>query len=108
LVPLLYPRDKTAVKQWRYAESPPPMKPKAVWSARKVMTSVFWGAKGILLIDYLPTGQTITGQYYSNHLDQMQEKIHETKARYFKEKSHLCRTTPACTQMLLPWQISMN
>ena len=62
----------------------------------------------ILLIDYLPTGQTIAGQYYTSLLDQVEEKIHNTKAQFVKEKSHLCRTTPALTQVLLPWQKSMN
>ena len=41
------------------------------------MVSVFWNTKDILLIDYFPTGQTITGQYYANALDQLQEKIGE-------------------------------
>ncbi|XP_014293834.1 histone-lysine N-methyltransferase SETMAR-like [Halyomorpha halys] len=41
------------------------------------MASVFWDAKGTLLIDYLPTGQTIKGQYYVNLLDQLQEMIRE-------------------------------
>jgi Transposase. len=77
---------KTAVRQWKYVESPPPKKPKTVWSARKVMVSAFWDVKGILLIDYLPTGQTITGQYYENLLDQIQERIHKKKARFVKEK----------------------
>ena len=70
--PLLYPRNKTAVKQWKYAESSPPKKPKAVRLVGKVMASVFWDAKGILLIDYLPSSQTIMGQYYANLLDQLQ------------------------------------
>jgi Transposase. len=108
LGPLLYLREKTAVKQWKYAESLPPKKPKAVWSARKVMASVFWDAKGILLIDYPPSGQTNTGQYYVNRLDQIQEKIREKRARFGRERSHLARITPTCTQVLLPWQKSMN
>ncbi|KAA5654816.1 hypothetical protein F3G64_35925, partial [Pseudomonas aeruginosa] len=33
----------------------------AVKSARKVMASVFWDTDGILMIDYLPKGQTING-----------------------------------------------
>lgn len=65
------PETKQQSKQWKHADSPPPKKAKAVRSAGKVMASVFWDAKGILLIDYLPTGQTITGQYYANLLDQL-------------------------------------
>ncbi|XP_014274434.1 histone-lysine N-methyltransferase SETMAR-like [Halyomorpha halys] len=50
------------------------------------MASVFWDAKGILLIDYLPTGQTITGQYYTNLLDQLQEKICEKRPGLARKK----------------------
>lgn len=53
----------------------------------KVKVSVFWDAKGILLIDYLTTSQIITGQYYANLLDQLQQKIREKKARFNKEES---------------------
>ena len=80
---------KQQSKQWKYAESPPPKKRKAVRSAAKVMASVFWDVKGILLIDYLPTGQSIMGQYYANLLDQLQENICEKNARFGKGKSHL-------------------
>ena len=58
------PETKQQSKQWKHVDSPPPKKAKAIQSAGKVMASVFWDEKGILLIDYLPTGQTITGQYY--------------------------------------------
>ncbi|XP_066994420.2 histone-lysine N-methyltransferase SETMAR [Anabrus simplex] len=80
------PETKQQSKQWKHADSPPPKKAKAVRSAGKVMASVFWDAKGILLIDYLPTGQTITGQYYANLLDQLQEKIRETRPGLARKK----------------------
>ena len=37
-------------------------------SAGKVMASVFWDAKGILFVDYLPKGQTINGEYNASLL----------------------------------------
>jgi hypothetical protein len=33
-------------------------------SAGKVLASIFWDQDGILLIDYLPNGQTISAEYY--------------------------------------------
>ena len=54
-----------------------PKKTKSIASAGKVMASVFWDAKGILLIDYFEKGRTITGEYYSNLLDQLDIKIRE-------------------------------
>jgi hypothetical protein len=43
-------------------------KTKSVPSAEKAMASVFWDAEGILFIDYIEKGKTITGEYYSHLL----------------------------------------
>jgi hypothetical protein len=43
-------------------------------STGKVLTSIFWDQDGILLIDYLPKGQTINAEYYSSPLVQLKEK----------------------------------
>jgi hypothetical protein len=42
------------------------------------MASVFWDAEGILCIDYLEKGKT-TGEYYSNLLTRLDEKIREKR-----------------------------
>jgi hypothetical protein len=47
---------------------------RSVPSAGKVMASVFWDAEGILFIDYLAKGKTITGEYYSNLLTRLDGK----------------------------------
>jgi histone-lysine N-methyltransferase SETMAR len=51
------------------------------------MASVFWDAEGILFIDYLEKGKTITGEYYSSLLTKLRlhEKIRE-KRPGFKKK----------------------
>jgi hypothetical protein len=43
------------------------------------MASEFWNAEGILFIDYLEKGKTITGEYYSNLSTRLDEKIHEKR-----------------------------
>jgi hypothetical protein len=43
------------------------------------MASVFWNAEGILFIDYLEKGKTITGEYYSNLLTRLDKNIFEKK-----------------------------
>jgi len=40
-------------------------------SAGKVIASISWYQDGILLIDYLPKGQTINAEYYSSLLVQL-------------------------------------
>jgi histone-lysine N-methyltransferase SETMAR len=62
------PESKQQSKQWTEAGCSAPKKTRSVPSARKVMASVFWDAEGILFIDYLEKGKTITREYYSNLL----------------------------------------
>jgi len=69
------PETKIQSKQWKHPESPAPKKAKSVPSAGKVMASVFWDSKGILLIDYLEKGQTINGRYYADLLRQLRVAI---------------------------------
>jgi histone-lysine N-methyltransferase SETMAR len=59
------PESKQQSKQWREAGCSEPKKTRSIPSAGKVMASVFWDAEGILFIDYLEKGKTITGKYYS-------------------------------------------
>ena len=46
-------------------------------SAGKVMATVFWEAKGVIMLDFLPKRSTISGVYYANLLDQLRTAIHE-------------------------------
>lgn len=80
------PETKEQSKQWKHSGSPPPKKAKTCVSAGKVMASVFWDYKGIIFIDYLPKGQTVTGQYYANLLDKLAEKIREKRPGLAKKK----------------------
>jgi hypothetical protein len=59
------------------------------------MASVFWNAEGILFIDYLEKGKTITGEFYSNLLTRLDEKF-VRKTRFAKEKNHL--SSGQCTR----------
>jgi transposase len=43
------------------------------------MASVFWDAEGILFIDYLEKGKTITGEYYYSLLTRLYERIREKR-----------------------------
>jgi len=46
-------------------------------SAGKVLTSIFWDQDSILLIHYLPKGQTINAEYYSSLLVQLKNILKE-------------------------------
>jgi len=63
----------------RHSDSPRPKKFRVQKSAGKVLTSIFWGQDGILLIDYLPEGQTINAEYYSSLLLQLKGILKEKR-----------------------------
>ena len=66
-------------RQWVGPGSPRLKKLKTQPSAGKVMATVFWDAKGIIMLDFLPKRSTITGVYYANLLDQLRTAIREKR-----------------------------
>jgi len=48
-------------------------------SAGKFLASIFWDPEGILLIYYLPKGQTINVEYYSSLLVQLKDILREKR-----------------------------
>jgi len=48
-------------------------------SAGNVLASIFWDQNGIVLIDYLPKGQTINVEYYSSLLVQLKDILKEKR-----------------------------
>ena len=66
-------------RQWVGSWSPRPKKFKTQPSAGKVMATVFWDAKGVIMLDFLPKRSTITGVYYANLLDQLRTAIREKR-----------------------------
>ena len=65
------PENKAQSRQWVGPGSPRPKKFRTKPSANKVMATVFWDAKGVIMLDFLPKRSTITGVYYANLLDQL-------------------------------------
>jgi len=60
------PESKMQSMAWKHVSSPPPRKFPVVATPHKVMATVFWDAEGIVLIDYLEHGSTITEIYYAD------------------------------------------
>ena len=69
------PESKQESREWRQVGSPPPLKPKSEPSTKKQMATVFWDREGILLIKWLPSGETINSQYYCKVLAELKEAI---------------------------------
>lgn len=73
-------------KQWIAEGEPNPKKAKIHSSAEKIMATVFWDSCGILFIDYLENGKTITGNYYASLLDQLKREIAQKRPHLNKKK----------------------
>jgi len=55
-------------------------------SAGRVLASIFWDQDSILLIDYLPKGQTINTEYYLSLPVQMKDILKEKRCRKFTKR----------------------
>jgi len=69
--------------EWRHSGSPRPKKFRVQKSARKFLASIFWDQDSILLIDYLPKGQTINVEYYFSLLVQLKDILKENRRANF-------------------------
>jgi len=59
------PETKRASKEWCHSSSPKPNKFRTEPSAGKVMLTLFWDEKGVILEHYTPRGTTVTSASYS-------------------------------------------
>ena len=51
----------------------------------RVKATVFWDAKGVIMLDFLPKRSTITGVYDANLLDQLRTSIREKRRGKFSK-----------------------
>ncbi|XP_071086511.1 histone-lysine N-methyltransferase SETMAR-like [Haliotis cracherodii] len=66
-------------KQLKHKTSPLPKKFKTQPSAGKIMATVFWDSKGVLMIDYKPPKKTITGAYYAALMKKLRNAIKDKR-----------------------------
>ncbi|KAJ4426888.1 hypothetical protein ANN_26687 [Periplaneta americana] len=69
------PETKQQSMHWRHSGSPVRTKFKETLSVRKVMCTVYWDRKGILLIDFLPRGETVNADRYCETLQKLRRAI---------------------------------
>jgi hypothetical protein len=68
------------------------------------MASMFWNAEGILFIGYVEKGKTITGEYYSNFLTRLNEKVCEKSPGLQKKKLSFIWTIQPPTKVFWQWE----
>ena len=90
--------------EWWHSGSPRPKKFQVQKSAEKVLASIFWDQDGILLIDYLPKGQTINAEYYSFLMVQLRDILKEKRrGKVTKGVLFLHDNAPGSTQKKLAY-----
>ena len=62
------PESKVQSMEWKHKGSPRPTKAKAKPSAGKVLATFYRDSKGVIMVDYFPSGKTIIGPYYAELL----------------------------------------
>ena len=72
--------------EWTEAGESHPKWPKTQTSAGKVLTSIFWDAQSIFLIDYLEKGRPINSKYYIALLVCLKEEITKKWLQMKKKK----------------------
>jgi len=67
--------SKRQFMEWRHVNSPSKKKVKTLPSAGKVICTVFWDRKGVILLDFLEPGQTISSNRYIATLTKLEARI---------------------------------
>ena len=74
------PETKRDSMTWKHPSSPTPRKFKVQQSSKKVMATGFWDAQGVLLVDFLPRGETVNAIRYCQTLDRLREAIRRKRS----------------------------
>ncbi len=73
------PETKLESMAWKHRDSLTLIKFRPQPSARKIMVTIFWDCKGVLMLDCASQGTTITGQYYTEELAWLKECIRQKR-----------------------------
>ena len=73
-------QSKQETIEWKHVESPRTKKFKASESSKMIMATIFWDSQGVIHIDYLLSGRTMTGNYYVRPLASL-VSIHQDKEK---------------------------
>ena len=77
------PLSQLEAKVWKKPGEETPSRPRIQRSTRKIMMTIFWDNEGILLMDYLSHGDTISGQYYASLIDRLRSAVLEKRRGKF-------------------------
>jgi len=90
------PESKEQSKQWTSLGEPAPKKAKTFLSAGKVMATLFWDSQGVIYIDYLEKGKTVTGLYCAELLGRFADELQKIRRR------KKCSSSMTTQELILP------
>lgn len=73
------PELKSQTMEWHKRGERASKIPRTQTTTNKVMASVFWDAKGILMVEFLPKNTTVTGHYYAQQMHRLRKAIKEKR-----------------------------
>jgi histone-lysine N-methyltransferase SETMAR len=89
--------NHTRKKQWLGSGQIGVPTPKPESHPKKVLLSVWWGIKGVIHWELMPSGTTVTAEVYCRQLETLAEKLHGTQDRiYFlhdNARPHIAKKT---------------
>ncbi|KAK8398157.1 hypothetical protein O3P69_003826 [Scylla paramamosain] len=95
-------KTKAQSKQWKHYDSPPPKKACVQPSAGKVMLTIFWDQRGVVMMDFLAKGITINGTYYASLLQKLREAIKTERRGMLTKGVRLLQDNARFTTRMLP------
>ena len=69
------PESKRDSMTWKHLGSPPVTKFKINQSVKKMMATVFWDSRGVILVEFLPCGESVNAVRYCESLEHLREAI---------------------------------
>ena len=73
------PENKRQSMEYRHPGSPSVKKFKTVPSAKKIMLTIFWDARGVLYAEFLTKGSTMNSDRYCATLRSLKQRIHRIR-----------------------------
>jgi len=104
------PESKRDSMTWKHLGSPPMRKFKTNPSARKMMATVFWDSRGIILMEFLQHGQTVNAVRYCETLEHLREAIRRKRPGLLSRGVVLLHdnATPHTSAKTLEWLQKYN
>ncbi|GFS20001.1 histone-lysine N-methyltransferase SETMAR [Elysia marginata] len=98
-------KTKRESMTWKHTSSPVTKKFKVQRRAAKVMATVFWDAKGVILLDILLHGQFINAAQYCSTLDRLRDAIRHKRPGLLRRGVELQhdKVTPHSANLTQQW-----